>query len=273
MKTSAAKSGDTARFHDLLGRYTQVVIAQMMQSTACNALHQVPQRCARWLLMTHDRMHEQDFHLSHEFLAVMLGVQRPTVSVVAGTLQEAGLIRYKHGRVTVRDRKGLEAAACECYAIIRAHFDRLRTVSRLKGARARDCHVADRTPVICFDRVAYICRRHDMLNDLNDCGGHHEDDSRRAHASPRRVPGDAGTAPETRTGATSVCVERTLSQMMLDALVNEGFLCVGSDGRYARLTTELAHPAHADVEPSSVAKPNGKCTETRHVRRGLALPL
>ena len=112
--------------HDLMGRYTQVVIAQMMQSTACNALHRVQQRCARWLLMTHDRMHEQDFHLSHEFLAVMLGVQRPTVSVVAGTLQEAGLIPYTHGRVTVRDRQGLEAASCECYPIIRAHFDRLQ---------------------------------------------------------------------------------------------------------------------------------------------------
>jgi CRP-like cAMP-binding protein len=67
----------------LLGRYTQIVIAQMMQTTACNALHQVPQRCARWLLMTHDRMHRQNFSLSHEFLAVMLGVQRPTVSIVA----------------------------------------------------------------------------------------------------------------------------------------------------------------------------------------------
>jgi CRP-like cAMP-binding protein len=111
--------------HDILGRYTQVVIAQMMQTTACNALHQVQQRCARWLLMTHDRMHEQNFTLSHEFLAVMLGVQRPTVSVVAGTLQAAGLIRYTHGRVKVQDRRGLEAAACECYPIIRAHFDRL----------------------------------------------------------------------------------------------------------------------------------------------------
>ena len=75
--------------------------------------------------MTHDRMHEQDFHLSHEFLAVMLGVQRPTVSVVAGMLQEAGLIQYKHGHVTVRDRHGLEAAACQCYPIMRAHFHRL----------------------------------------------------------------------------------------------------------------------------------------------------
>ena len=113
-------------FRDLIGHYTQVVIAQMMQSTACNALHQVPQRAARWLLMTHDRMHQQDFNLSHEFLAVMLGVQRPTVSVVAATLQRAGLIGYTHGRVTVRNRKGLEAASCECYPIIRAHFERLR---------------------------------------------------------------------------------------------------------------------------------------------------
>jgi hypothetical protein len=96
----------------------------MMQTTACNALHHVQQRCARWLLMTHDRMHEQDFHLSHEFLAVMLGVQRPTVTTVAGGLQQAGLIRYTHGRVSVLDRRGLEAASCECYAIVRAHFDR-----------------------------------------------------------------------------------------------------------------------------------------------------
>ena len=120
------ETGKHGALADLIGRYTQVVIAQMMQSTACNALHPVQQRCARWLLTTHDRMHQQDFHLSHEFLAIMLGVQRPTVTVVAGTLQEAGLIRYSHGRITVRDRNGLEAAACECYPIIRAHFDRLR---------------------------------------------------------------------------------------------------------------------------------------------------
>ena len=104
----------------------QVLIAQLMQTTACNALHDVQQRCARWLLMTHDRMHEEDFTLSHEFLAVMLGVKRQSVSVVAGVLQEAGLIRYVHGRVTVRNRKGLEAAACECYPLIRAHFHGLQ---------------------------------------------------------------------------------------------------------------------------------------------------
>jgi len=114
--------------HDLVGRYTQVLMAQMARSTACNALHEVQHRCARWLLMTHDRMHEQDFHLSHEFLAVMLGVQRPSVSVVAATLQRAGLISYRQGLIRVLDRKGLEGASCECYALIRAQFDRLRQV-------------------------------------------------------------------------------------------------------------------------------------------------
>jgi CRP-like cAMP-binding protein len=113
--------------HHLMGRYTQVFIAQMMQTSACNALHQVQQRCARWLLMTHDRMHKQDFNLSHEFLAVMLGVRRPTVSSIAGTLQDAGLIAYRHGRVKVLNRKGLEATSCQCYPIIRSHFNRMRS--------------------------------------------------------------------------------------------------------------------------------------------------
>jgi CRP-like cAMP-binding protein len=111
--------------YDVMGRYAQSAIAQMMQSAACNALHPVHERCARWLLMTHDRMHLQDFHLSHEFLAVMLGVQRPTVSVVAGVLQAKGLISYSRGHVRVLDRKGLEDASCMCYAIIRRHFSAL----------------------------------------------------------------------------------------------------------------------------------------------------
>jgi CRP-like cAMP-binding protein len=112
--------------HRAVARYIQYLLAMTMQSTACNALHPVEQRCARWLLMTHTRMHRQDFTLSHEFLGMMLGVHRPTVSLVAGTLQRAGLIEYTHGRVTVLDREGLEAASCECYAVLRAHFQRLR---------------------------------------------------------------------------------------------------------------------------------------------------
>ena len=119
--------------HELMGRYTQVLLAQLIQSTACNAIHDVQQRCARWLLMTHDRMHAQDFRLSHEFLAVMLGVHRPTVSIVAAGLQDAGLIRYRYSQVTVVDRDGLEAAACECYPRIRAQFNRISRSARQKA--------------------------------------------------------------------------------------------------------------------------------------------
>ena len=107
--------------HDLIGRYVQTTIKQSMQSAACNALHDVTERCPRWLLITHDRVGSDRFQLSQEFLSVMLGVRRQTVSVVAATLQRAGLITYKHGWVTVRDRPGLEAASCECYAAIVNH--------------------------------------------------------------------------------------------------------------------------------------------------------
>jgi CRP-like cAMP-binding protein len=75
--------------------------------------------------MVHDRVGRDDFHLSHEFLAMMLGSTRPTVTVVAGTLQKAGLITYKHGRITILDRKSLESASCECYGTVKGHFDRL----------------------------------------------------------------------------------------------------------------------------------------------------
>ena len=108
---------------ELMGRYAQASIAQMMQSTACNALHQIQERCCRWLLTTHDRIGRDDFHLSHEFLGVMLGVRRQSVTVVAGALQAAGLITYKHGHMMILNRKGLEAASCECYAHIRRRFD------------------------------------------------------------------------------------------------------------------------------------------------------
>jgi CRP-like cAMP-binding protein len=111
--------------YDLVGRYAEAAVAQMMQCVACNALHQVQERCARWLLMTHDRVRRRDFRLSHEFLAVMLGTRRPTVTVAARALQQAGLITYTYGRVTVLDRKGLEKAACPCYGIIRAQIDRV----------------------------------------------------------------------------------------------------------------------------------------------------
>jgi CRP-like cAMP-binding protein len=111
---------------DIMGRYAQIAIAQIMQSTACNARHAVDERCPRWLLMTHDRIGRDEFTLSQEFLAMMLGVRRQSVTVVAGTLQAAGLITYKHGVIRVLDRKGLEAAACECYLLLRRHSEALR---------------------------------------------------------------------------------------------------------------------------------------------------
>jgi CRP-like cAMP-binding protein len=106
-------------------RYWQGFQTLIMQSAACIALHPVHERCCRWLLMAHDRVGRDQFHLSHEFLATMLGVTRPTVTVVAGTLQKAGLIQYRHGHLTIVDRESLEDASCECYATVRAQFDRL----------------------------------------------------------------------------------------------------------------------------------------------------
>jgi CRP-like cAMP-binding protein len=102
-------------FHELLTRYAQALLGVIMQSTACNAVHTVEQRLARWLLMAHDRMGTDAFPLTQEFVAMMLGVARPTVTVVAGTLQKAGLITYQRGTVTILDRKKLEAGSCECY--------------------------------------------------------------------------------------------------------------------------------------------------------------
>jgi CRP-like cAMP-binding protein len=112
-------------FAKAVRRYSQGLLMLMTQSTGCLALHAVQERCARWLLMAHDRVGRDQFRLSHEFLAMMLGSSRPTVSVIASTLQKAGLIKYVHGRITIVDRKNLEAAACECYATVRDHFERL----------------------------------------------------------------------------------------------------------------------------------------------------
>ena len=87
----------------------------VMQSTACNAVHSIEQRLARWLLLAHDRVGRDEFPLTQEFAAMMLGAARPTVTIVAGTLQRAGLITYRRGRITIVDRDRLESASCECY--------------------------------------------------------------------------------------------------------------------------------------------------------------
>jgi CRP-like cAMP-binding protein len=115
----------SASMRRVMLHYAHAFFNQVAQSAACNQLHSLRQRCCRWLLMTHDRMNANEFLLTQEFLAMMLGVQRSGVSTAAGMLQRAGLIRYSRGNVTILDRAGLEHQSCECYAIAKMEFDRL----------------------------------------------------------------------------------------------------------------------------------------------------
>jgi CRP-like cAMP-binding protein len=112
-------------FVRLLNRHSLALFNQAAQSVACNRLHTLEARCARWLLMTHDRMRMESFILTHEFLSYMLGVHRPAVTLAAGALQRAGLIRYARGHVTVLDRSGLESVSCACYELTRKNYKRL----------------------------------------------------------------------------------------------------------------------------------------------------
>src|SRR5258708_6601611 len=106
-------------------RYAHAFFNQVAQSAACAHLHRVEQRCCRWLLMTRDRMPSGEFLLTHEFLGMMLGVRRTTVTEVMGGLQKAGLVRYRRGHVSILDPDALRSRACECYDISRLEFDRL----------------------------------------------------------------------------------------------------------------------------------------------------
>ena len=121
----------------ILGYYAVAMFALVSQSAACNRMHPIVERSARWLLMTHDRVDAAVFPMTHQFLSEMLGVRRPSVSVAAEALQDAGLITYHRGRVTVLDRSGLEAASCECYRLLRERFDRLpgRSDANARGRR------------------------------------------------------------------------------------------------------------------------------------------
>jgi CRP-like cAMP-binding protein len=117
---------ESAPLERLLYRYAQALFDQVAQSAACNRLHTIEERCARWILMTHDRVLSDELALKQQFLAEMLGVHRPAVTLAAGALQHAGLIRYSRGKITVLDREGLEGASCPCYHIARAANERLR---------------------------------------------------------------------------------------------------------------------------------------------------
>jgi CRP-like cAMP-binding protein len=115
------------KLRTLLLAYTQALFAQISQAVACNSVHEIQQRTAKWLLETHDRVPGDSIQLTQEFLAAMLGVTRPSVTVAARTLQQAGLIRYSRGQITVVDRDGLEEASCECHRASRNAYERLVT--------------------------------------------------------------------------------------------------------------------------------------------------
>jgi len=113
------------RIRDLIDRHSEALFGHAIQSVACNALHSVEARFCRWLLTCHDRISTDTVALTQEFLADMLGVQRTTVTAVARTLQEKGVIRYRRGVVDIIDRQALEALACECYGVISRTYARL----------------------------------------------------------------------------------------------------------------------------------------------------
>jgi CRP-like cAMP-binding protein len=109
----------------LLLRYTQALHIQVSQTAACNCLHSLDERLARWLLMTRDRLQSDRLELTQEFLSTMLGVERSGVTLAAITLQDEGLIKYSRGRITILDRTSLERASCECYGRVKIIFDEL----------------------------------------------------------------------------------------------------------------------------------------------------
>jgi CRP-like cAMP-binding protein len=114
-----------APFRSILIRHEQVLLAQAQQSAGCNASHTVESRMCRWLLRIRDLTKSNEMKLTQEFLAQMLGVRRTSVSLVAGTLQRAGLIMYRRGNIKIVDAEAMESSACECYGRVRSHYERL----------------------------------------------------------------------------------------------------------------------------------------------------
>ncbi len=129
LKQEFNRSGE---LQHLLLRYTQALLTQMAQTAVCNRHHSLDQQLCRWLLLSLDRLSSNELVMTQELIADMLGVRREGVTEAAGNLQRAGLIAYRRGRITVLDRMGLEARACECYAVVKKEFDRLlpETISR-----------------------------------------------------------------------------------------------------------------------------------------------
>jgi CRP-like cAMP-binding protein len=122
LKSEFSRFGPTLH---LLLRYTQALITQMSQTAVCNRHHSVDQQLCRWLLLSLDRLASNELTMTQELIANMLGVRREGVTEAAGKLQDAGLIQYRRGKITVLDRPGLEARSCECYEVVKTEFDRL----------------------------------------------------------------------------------------------------------------------------------------------------
>jgi CRP-like cAMP-binding protein len=122
-----AEIGEDGKLRQVMFAYSLALVAQISQGVACNGVHTIQERCARWLLETHDRMGEDRFKLTQEFLSDMLGVRRPSVTVAARSLQKAGLIEYERGSIRVVDRRGLEESSCECYRAIQKEYRHLVT--------------------------------------------------------------------------------------------------------------------------------------------------
>ena len=124
-------SADDNQFRSVLDRFLQAYVNMLGQLAACNGKHSIYERCARWLLLTQDRVNSDKIALSHEYLAMMLGARRSGVTIAAASLQQAGFIRYARGKIVILNRKGLENAACECYAVAREQFGPLLGMSAL----------------------------------------------------------------------------------------------------------------------------------------------
>ncbi len=120
-------------FHTSLLNYVHILLVQLSQSSACNRFHTIRERLCRWLLASHDGAGSNELNFTQEFLAQMLGVNRGSANEAASALQTAGLIRYRRGRITILDRAGLEATACECYHVVKGEFDRFFDSSRSGG--------------------------------------------------------------------------------------------------------------------------------------------
>ena len=164
----------------LLLRYTQALITQMAQTAVCNRHHSVDQQLCRWLLLSLDRLASNELTMTQELIANMLGVRREGVTEAAGKLQDAGLIQYRRGRITVLDRPGLEARACECYAVVKTEFDRLLPyVAQVAPAAPRPRHA-----VAAPRRGRYVRQRADRRDSGAVCLHRRAALARAAPASP-----------------------------------------------------------------------------------------